>query len=478
MRAAPIAIDEALPIAKQIAEALDAAHEQGIIHRDLKPVNIKVTLDGAVKVLDFGLAKLAPVGATAGPSDVTASPTITSPAMMTGVGVLLGTAAYMSPEQAKAREADKRSDIWAFGCVLYEMITGKRPFDGEDITEVLGAVVRLEPNWEALPSNVPLPVRTLLQTCLVKDRRRRVADISTVLFILEKAAILSPPVGTVAVTPPPISPLWQRALPWMVAAVGLLTAAAVLVPTAPWRNVSSPFPLRLSAELGADASLMVAQSQQGGSTNLSPDGQVLVFAAQKAGGGTQLYVRRLDRLEAVPLSGTDSASGPFFSPDGRWIAFNADGKLKTISVAGGAAFTVTDAPGSRGGTCSEDGTITFSPQNNAGLFRVSSGGGAPERLTTPNGGVGTHRYPQLLPGGNTVLFTAHAAVSGFDDATLEVQQLGTGVLQGCTAGCLLRPVSRPLVIWSTYTVARCSPLRSISEVGANKSTRPLCWKVS
>ena len=181
-RVAPIPLDEALPIATQIAEALEAAHEQGIIHRDLKPANIKITPDGVVKVLDFGLAKLAHPEAAAGRADVTASPTITSPAMMTGVGVLLGTAAYMSPEQAKGREADKRSDIWAFGCVLYEMLTGRRAFDGEDMTEVLGAVVRLEPNWEALPSDVPQPVRTLLQRCLVKDRRKRIADIAAALL--------------------------------------------------------------------------------------------------------------------------------------------------------------------------------------------------------------------------------------------------------------------------------------------------------
>ena len=203
-----IPIDEALPIAKQIAEALEAAHEPGIIHRDLKPANIKVTPDGAVKVLDFGLAKLAHVGTTAGPSDVTASPTITSPAMMTGVGVLLGTAAYMSPEQAKGREADKRSDIWAFGCVLYEMLTGRRAFDGEDMTEVLGAVVRLEPNWEALSSDVPQPVRTLLQRCLVKDRRKRIADIAAALFVLDHQASVAA-TSTASERALPRRPLWR-----------------------------------------------------------------------------------------------------------------------------------------------------------------------------------------------------------------------------------------------------------------------------
>ena len=187
-----IPFDEALPIAKQIAEALEAAHEHGIIHRDLKPANIKVRPDGTVKVLDFGLAKaLAPAGVTA--PNLSQSPTITSPAMMTGAGMILGTAAYMSPEQAKGREADKRSDIWAFGAVLYEMLTGRRAFDGEDMTDVLGAVVRLDPNWESLPSDVPPLVRTLLQSCLVKDPRRRMANISTALFVLEKAASLTLP---------------------------------------------------------------------------------------------------------------------------------------------------------------------------------------------------------------------------------------------------------------------------------------------
>ena len=214
---APIPLDEALPIAKQIAEALEAAHEQGIIHRDLKPANIKITPDGMVKVLDFGLAKLAHPEAAASHADVTASPTITSPAVMTGVGVLLGTAAYMSPEQAKGREADKRSDVWAFGCVLYEMLTGRRAFDGDDMTEVLGAVVRLDPDWEALPSDVPLPVRTLLHRCLVKDRRKRIADIAAALFVLDHQAGIAAP-GTAWAAPLPRRPLWRRATPIAAAA--------------------------------------------------------------------------------------------------------------------------------------------------------------------------------------------------------------------------------------------------------------------
>src|SRR6187551_777164 len=193
-----IPLDEALPIAKQIAEALEAAHQQGIVHRDLKPANIKLRPDGTVKVLDFGLAKaLAPEQDQSSATHQSQSPTITSPAMLTGLGIVLGTAAYMAPEQAKGRAADKRSDIWAFGCVFYEMLTGRRPFDGEDMTDVLGAVVRLEPSWEALPSDVPAPVRTLLRQCLVKDRRRRVGDIAAALFVLDHQASLAP-AGTVA----------------------------------------------------------------------------------------------------------------------------------------------------------------------------------------------------------------------------------------------------------------------------------------
>ena len=224
-----IPIDEALPIAKQIAEALEAAHEQGIIHRDLKPANIKVRPDGTVKVLDFGLAKaMEPMGAMS-PS-VSQSPTITSPAMMTGVGVILGTAAYMAPEQAKGREADKRSDIWAFGCVLYEMLTGRRPFDGDDVSDTLANVLKIDPDWLVLPSEIPPAIRTLLQSCLTKDRRRRVADISTALFVLEKGASLAPPVGTVSVAPLPRRPLWRR----IAAVTGVVLVVAAVAGAAVW----------------------------------------------------------------------------------------------------------------------------------------------------------------------------------------------------------------------------------------------------
>src|SRR6476660_3311112 len=216
-----IPLDEALPIAKQIADALEAAHDQGIIHRDLKPANVKVRPDGTVKVLDFGLAKaLAPEQDPVSGTHRSQSPTITSPAMLTGLGIVLGTAAYMAPEQAKGREADKRSDIWAFGCVLYEMLTGRRPFDGEDMTDVLGAVVRLEPAWEARPPDVPVPVRTLLRQCLVKDRRRRVGDIAAVLFVLDHLAGVAPTV--------PVASRSNRTA-WLTAALAVIALIATAV---------------------------------------------------------------------------------------------------------------------------------------------------------------------------------------------------------------------------------------------------------
>jgi hypothetical protein len=230
----PIAADEALPIAKQIAEALEAAHQQGIIHRDLKPANIKLRPDGTVKVLDFGLAKaLAPEQDPASATGRSLSPTITSPAMLTGAGIVLGTAAYMSPEQAKGRTADKRSDIWAFGCVLYEMLTGRRPFDGEDMTEVLGAVVRLEPAWEALPSDVPTSVRTLLRQCLVKDPRRRVGDIAAVIFVLDHEASLAPTA---------IVASRSARIAWLVAALAIVALIATAVVAQRMSRSGTPAP--------------------------------------------------------------------------------------------------------------------------------------------------------------------------------------------------------------------------------------------
>ncbi len=410
-----IALDDALPIAKQIARALEAAHEQGIIHRDLKPANIKVREDGTVKVLDFGLAKVLEPTPRSSPS-TSMSPTITTPAM-TQAGMILGTAAYMAPEQAKGRAADRRSDVWAFGCVLFEMLTGKRAFEGEDVGDTLAAVLRGEPNWAALPPETPLALRKLIRGCLQKDRTQRIADISTAYFLLSDPAAFD----SVAPAMPRALPFWQRAWPW--ASTGALMLALMLAVWAAWW----PAPqheqlLRRSVELGADASLVTNFSAAAGSAAvLSPDGRVLAFVARKAAGeASQLYVRRLDQLEAAPLAGTEGSRNPFFSPDGQSIAFFAGGKLKRVAATGGAVVTLCDVPFDRGGTWSEDGSILFASSGPPpGLRRVSSAGGVAEALTTPDPAAGEFAgWPQALPGGEAVLFTVFPRLPSFADAIL------------------------------------------------------------
>ena len=429
---------------------------KGIIHRDLKPANIAFTANGAVKVLDFGLAKALDSSPT---TDVSNSPTLSLAA--TQAGVILGTAAYMAPEQAKGRAADKRADIWAFGCVLFEMLTGKRAFEGEDVSDTLANVLKTAPDWAALPATVPTPLRTLLTLCLEKDRARRMADVAVAQFLLSDAAVVP---SMSAITPAVTrTPLWRRALPWAVAGALAVVSTLVLAMWAPWRTALPSAPLRLEVGLGADASLV---TDPGAAAVLSPDGAVLAFVAQKsAGGAPQLYVRRLERLQAAPLSGTDGAASPFFSPDGQWIAFFAGGKLKKISVTGGAAVTLCDAPAGRGGNWAEDGTITFQPNNAAGamLLRVSSAGGKPEPLTTLGEGEVTQRWPQVLPGGKAVLYTGNSTViaSNFEDANLVVQPLPTGARKVVQRGAGTTVGTCPAGISSTSTTERSSPRPSI-----------------
>jgi len=434
----PIPLDEALPFAKQIAEALEVAHEQGVIHRDLKPANIKIGPDGSVKVLDFGLAKLAePSSATApGPSPLSMSPTITSPAMMTGVGVLLGTAAYMAPEQAKGRPADKRSDIWAFGCVLFEMLTAQRAFAGEDVSDTLANVLKTEPDWSALPELMPTPITRLLRRSLEKDRQRRLDSAADARLEIDDA-LTAPAIGegVARAAVVLVTPYWRRVLPWAGAsALGVGLALVLLLWWAPWRPLpAAAAPLRLEATLGADASLVITAGNQdapeGNAAVVSPDGLQLAFVAQPHGGGApRLYVRRLDQLTATPLVGTEGAVGPFFSPDGQWIGFFGGGTLKKIAVTGGAPVTLADATAARGGSWAEDGTIVFGTNSgNRGLRRVSAVGGTAERLTTPAPAVeATHRWPQVLPGGRAVLYTVSAVPADYTNAWLAVMPLPAG----------------------------------------------------
>jgi serine/threonine protein kinase/Tol biopolymer transport system component len=416
----PIPVDDTLPIAKQIAEALEAAHEQGIIHRDLKPANIKVRQDGTVKILDFGLAKAMEPTDTMSPG-VSMSPTITTPAM-TQVGMILGTAAYMSPEQARGKRVDKRTDIWAFGCVLFEMLTGKRAFDGDEVTDVLAFIITKEPAWDTLPAVTSAPLRKLLRRCLEKDRKRRLADIADARFELEEA-----PTGPAAADPgaiPHSRPSRGRLLlPW------LISAGAIAALVALWPSSRSSLPVattRLLSDIGTDAALV---NDQGAALALSPDGRVLTFVAQPAAGSAQLYVRRLEQLNATPLAGTAGARHPFFSPDGQWIAFFADGKLKKIPVGGGTAVTLCDVPqGGRGGSWSPDGSIIFapSPRGDSPLRRVAEAGGISAAVTASVKGELVQRYPQVLPGGRAVLYQVTVRPADYETARVVVQPLPTG----------------------------------------------------
>ena len=373
----PLPLEEALRIAKQIAEALCEAHDKGITHRDLKPANIKIKPDGTVKVLDFGLAK---VDAGSGVSQSENSPTLSMAA--TQMGVILGTAGYMSPEQARGKTVDKRADIWAFGVVFYELLTGKRLFQGEDVSHTMAAVIMQEPNLD----EIPVQVRKLLRKCLEKDPKKRLRDISGVELLLETG---------------PEPSAWTQASPsrWLWPSVGAAAVLAMALGVVSFLHFRERPPERqvLQYALAPPEKAKIIQSFA-----LSPDGHYLVMRAQ-GDAGPQLWLRAMDSLQAQPLAGTENANNPFWSPDSRYIAFAAGGKLKKISVNGGPAQPLCDVPALRGGTWNSDGVILFG-SNNGGLSRVSAAGGVPVPVTKTE--AGSHRNPVFLPDGRHFLYTA------------------------------------------------------------------------
>ena len=428
-------LDEALLIARQIADALAAAHEQGIIHRDLKPANVKVRPDGTVKVLDFGLAKAldAPGGSNAS-GGLSLSPTLTSPAMMSGIGMILGTAAYMSPEQARGRAVDKRTDIWAFGCVLFEMLAGRRPFEAEDVSMTLASVMMKEPEWGALPADVPEHIRTIVKRCLEKDRQRRLADIAVAQFLLNE-----PPPAPIASQAQPravAASLSRRARLTRLIAAGaaavLLLAAAVA--TTWWiLRPGAPQAARFEIVPPATQPLTIHGFQR--DIAITPDGRHIVYRTGRAGGvtGSQLAVRALDQLDARILTGISGIRSPFISPDGHWIGFfegTGGGELKKVSILGGPAITLCKYNGNPSeASWGPDDTILFaSTDRSTGLLSIGAGGGDPKELTTPDvaHGEDDHVMPFILPGGRAALFTIMLQGQPVDNAHIAVLDLKTG----------------------------------------------------
>jgi serine/threonine-protein kinase len=412
-------LKQALDTARQIAQALECAHDKGIVHRDLKPANIKVTPDGMVKVLDFGLAKAIEE------SPVDTDETVTMDA--THAGFILGTPAYMSPEQATGHPADRRADIWSFGVVLWEMLTGRKLFQGQSTTQTLSDVLVAKIDFGLLPPDTPAPIRELTKRCLDRNPKSRLQAIGEARIAIDKYLAHPEQIAASSAAEAPFSRRSVLRRTAFASAFAVLSMAAIALAILAWR-APPPAPLRpmlrLNVEVGGET--VLARVSGNSQVALSPDGTRLAFTYRGADGKFRLGTRLLQQSAVFPLSNTEDATSPFFSPDGRWIGFFAKDQLKKVSVDGAIVSTICVVPNPRGASWGDDGNIVLAAGLGVPLSRVSSDGGTLEPLTEFKGSERTHRWPQVLPGSQYVLFTASTAVGNYDDADIDVLSLKTG----------------------------------------------------
>ncbi len=414
-------VDEAVDVCRQVAAGVEAAHEAGVVHRDLKPGNVMLRPDGTVKVLDFGLAKGGAAHGSSSDVGLSMSPTMTHAA--TGMGVILGTAAYMSPEQARGRAVDRRTDVWSFGCVLYECLAGQRAFEGDTVSDLVARILEREPDWGALPAGTRVRLRDLLKRCLAKDVKLRLQAIGEARIALEDLAMNPGEASApVTITSPAPRPRRLAALPWLVAAMALLALAASLL-----RKPPAPTATELS--IVPPGGRRVAEDISYHPLAIAPDGRSVVYTVREAG-VLKLRIRRLDTREDTEVANIENARNLFFSRDSEWIGFFDTRKMYKVSVRGGAPVELADAQQDRLGTWLDDGTIVYTRETTEPLYRIPDTGGAPVAITTldTTRRERTHRFPCALDGGPWVVFTAQTVDSpgGYDDASIEAVSVKTG----------------------------------------------------